>query len=210
MFIVSAILHSFRRWLPFQFRDLYRFEVNDFNTHMILNDSNGRKVHSMFLSVCFFSAILFIQDLLRDLTEPAKKAKINKHRGQLTCPRAQPHFQIRLAPKFQDGAGNKRSELNFVNGRHYILPTKTTSIERDWDWILDTLWHVIPTKDAYDVLYSPLGDSPFFCFQLYYIWEIAFSPTKDEYNEYNRISANIIHEVLKDDSDISWGYVIHI
>ena len=51
-------------------------------------------------------SILFIQDLPRDLTEPAKKAKINKHRGQLTCPRAQPHFQIRLAPKFQDGAGN--------------------------------------------------------------------------------------------------------
>ena len=40
------------------------------------------------------------------LQNPQKKAKINKHRGQLTCPRAQPHFQIRLAPKFQDGAGN--------------------------------------------------------------------------------------------------------
>ena len=51
-------------------------------------------------------SILFIQDLPRDLTEPAKKAKIDKHKGQLTCPRAQPHFQIRLAPKFQDGAGN--------------------------------------------------------------------------------------------------------
>ena len=50
-------------------------------------------------------SILFIQDLPRDLTEPAKKAKIDKHKGQLTCPRAQPHFQIRLAPKFQDGAG---------------------------------------------------------------------------------------------------------
>ena len=24
-------------------------------------------------------------------------------------------------------------------GRHYILPTKTTSIERDWDWILNNL-----------------------------------------------------------------------
>ena len=24
-------------------------------------------------------------------------------------------------------------------GRHYILPTKTTSIERDWDWILNSL-----------------------------------------------------------------------
>ena len=34
-------------------------------------------------------------------------------------------------------------------------------------------------------MYSPLGDSPFFCFELYYIWEIAFSPRKDEYNEYN-------------------------
>ena len=66
-------------------------------------------------------------------------------------------------------------------------------------------------KDAYDVLmYSPLGDSPFFCFELYYIWEIAFSPTKDEYNEYNCILANIVHEVLKHVSDISWGYVIHI
>ena len=94
-------------------------------------------------------------------------------------------------------------------GRHYILPTKTTSIERDWDWILDTLWHVIPTKDAYDVLvYSPLGDSSFFCFD--YIWEIAFSPTKDEYNEYICILANIAHEVLTHVSDISWGYVIHI
>ena len=50
-------------------------------------------------------SILFIQDLPRDLTEPAKKAKIDKHKGQLTCPRAQPHFQIRLAPKFQHGAG---------------------------------------------------------------------------------------------------------
>ena len=116
VFIVGPVLHSFRRRLPFQLHDLYRFEVNDFKTHMILNDSNGRKVHSMFLSVCFFSAILFIQDLLRDLTEPAKKAKINKHRGQLTCPRVQPHFQIRLAPKFQDGASNKkRSELDLIN-----------------------------------------------------------------------------------------------
>ena len=71
--------------------------------------------------------------------------------------------------------------------------------------------HVIPKKDAYDVLmYSPLEDSPFFCFELYYIWEIAFSPTKDEYNEYNCISANIVHEVLKHVSDISWGYVIHV
>ena len=70
---------------------------------------------------------------------------------------------------------------------------------------------IIPKKDAYDVLmYSPLGDSPFFCFELYYFWEIAFSPTKDEYNEYNFISANIVHEVLKHVSDISWGYVIHI
>ena len=68
--------------------------------------------------------------------------------------------------------------------------------------------HVIPKKDAYDVLmYSPLRDSSFFCFELYYIWEIAFSPTKDEYNEYNCISANIVHEVLKHVSDISWGYV---
>ena len=73
------------------------------------------------------------------------------------------------------------------------------------------LVHVIPKKDAYDVLmYSPLEDSPFFCFELYYIWEIAFSPTKDEYNEYNCISANIVHEVLKHVSDISWGYVIHV
>ena len=64
----------------------------------------------------------------------------------------------------------------FIEGRHYILPTKTTLIDRDWDWNLDTLWHVIPTKDAYDVLMSsPLGDSPFFRFELYYIWEIAFS-----------------------------------
>ena len=78
----------------------------------------------------------------------------------------------------------------------------TTSIDRDWDWILDTLWHVIPTKDACDVLmYSPLGDSPFFCFELYYIWEIAFSPAKDEYNEYNCILANIVREVLKYVSD---------
>ena len=71
---------------------------------------------------------------------------------------------------------------------------------------------VIPTKDAYDVLmYSPLGDTPFFCFELYYIWEIAFSPTKDEDKEYNCISANIVHEVLKHVSDISWGYdVRHI
>lgn len=60
----------------------------------------------MFLSVFFFSAVLFIQDLPRDLTQPAKKAKIDKHKGQLTCPTAQPHFQTRLAPKFQDGAGN--------------------------------------------------------------------------------------------------------
>ena len=105
----------------------------------------------------------------------------------------------------------KRLEMSFLCGRHYILPTKTTSIERDWDWILDILWHVIPTKEAYDVLmYSPLGDSLFFCFELYYIWEIAFSPTKDEDNEYNRILANIVHDVLKHVSDISWGYVIHI
>ena len=55
-----------------------------------------------------------------------------------------------------------------------------------------------------------LGDSPFFCFELNYIWEIAFSPTKGEYNEYNCISANIVHEVLKHVSDTSWGYVIHI
>ena len=54
-------------------------------------------------------------------------------------------------------------------------------------------------------MYSPLGDSPFFCFELYYIWEIAFSPTKDEYNEYNCILANIVHEVLKHVSDISGG-----
>ena len=52
-------------------------------------------------------------------------------------------------------------------------------------------------------MYSPLGDSPFFCVELYYIWEIAFSPTKDEYNEYNCILANIVHEVLKHVSDIS-------
>ena len=73
---------------------------------------------------------------------------------------------------------------------------------------------MIPRKDAYDVLmYSPLADSPFFVLSelyIYYIWEIAFSPTKDEYNEYNCISANIVHEVLKHVSDISWGYVIHI
>ena len=50
----GAVLHSFRRRLPFQFHDLYRFEVKDFKTDMISNDSNGRKVHSMFLSVCFF------------------------------------------------------------------------------------------------------------------------------------------------------------
>ena len=55
-----------------------------------------------------------------------------------------------------------------------------------------------------------LGDSPFFCFELNYIWEIAFSPTKGEYNEYPSILANIVHEVLKHVSDISWGYVIHI
>ena len=66
-------------------------------------------------------------------------------------------------------------------------------------------------KDAYDVLmYSPLEDPPFFRFELYYIWEIAFSPTKDEYSEYNCILANIVHEVLKHVSDISWVYVIHI
>ena len=72
---------------------------------------------------CFFRCVFFLQSYSsktfhdpRDLTEPAKKAKINKHRGQLTCPRAQPHFQIRLAPKFQDGVGNKkRSELDFIN-----------------------------------------------------------------------------------------------
>ena len=55
-----------------------------------------------------------------------------------------------------------------------------------------------------------LGDSPFFCFELNYIWEIEFSPTKGEYNEYNCILANIVHEVLKHVSDISWDYVIHI
>ena len=46
-------------------------------------------------------------------------------------------------------------------------------------------------------MYSPAGDSPFFCFELNYIliifnyfnyiWEIAFSPTKGEYNKYNCI-----------------------
>ena len=51
-------------------------------------------------------------------------------------------------------------------------------------------------------MYSPLGDSPFLCFELYYIWEIAFSPTKDEYNEYNCILAHIVHEVLKHVSDL--------
>ena len=66
-------------------------------------------------------------------------------------------------------------------------------------------------KDAYDVLmYSPLGDSPFFCFELNYIWEISFSPTKGGYNEYNCILANIVVEVLKHVSHISWGYVILI
>ena len=66
-------------------------------------------------------------------------------------------------------------------------------------------------KDAHDVLmYSPLGDSPFFCSELNYIWEIAFSPTKGEYNEYNCILANIVDEVLKHVSDISLGYVKHI
>ena len=40
-----------------------------------------------------------------------------------------------------------------------------------------------------------------------YIWEIAFSPTKGEYNEYNCILANIVHEVLKHVSDISWGNI---
>ena len=54
-----------------------------------------------------------------------------------------------------------------------------------------------------------LGDLPFFCVELN-IWEIAFSPTKGEYNEYNCILVNIVHEVSKYVSDISWGYVIHI
>ena len=31
-------------------------------------------------------------------------------------------------------------------GRHYILPTKTTSIERDWDWILNNL--KVVTEDS--------------------------------------------------------------
>ena len=104
----GAVLHSFRRRLPFQFHDLYRFEVKDFKTDMISNDSNGRKVHSMFLSVCFFFLQSYSSKTFQEILQthpPAKKAKINKHRGQLTCPRAQPHFQIRLAPKFRDGAG---------------------------------------------------------------------------------------------------------
>ena len=33
---------------------------------------------------------------------------------------------------------------------------------------------------------------------------------KGEYNEYSCILANIVHEVLKHVSVISWGYVIHI
>ena len=61
---------------------------------------------------------------------------------------------------------------------------------------------------CFDVFAS--RDSPFFCFELYYIWEIAFSPTKNKYNEYNCILANIVHEDLKHVSDISWGYVTHI
>ena len=32
------------------------------------------------------------------------------------------------------------------NGRQYILPTKTTSIERDWDWILNNL--KVVTEDS--------------------------------------------------------------
>ena len=56
----------------------------------------------------------------------------------------------------------------------------------------------IPTKDAYDVLtYSPPGDSPFCCFGLNNVWEIEFSRTKGEYNEYNCILANFVREVLK-------------
>lgn len=60
---------------------------------------------------CFFRCVFFFCSLIHP--RPSKrsyrtrqKAKINKHRGQFTCPRAQPHFQIRLAPKFQDGVGN--------------------------------------------------------------------------------------------------------
>ena len=41
----------------------------------------------------------------------------------------------------------------------------------------------------------------FFCFGLNNIWEIEFSPTKGEYNEYNCILANIAREVLKYVSD---------
>ena len=33
-----------------------------------------------------------------------------------------------------------------ILGRHYILPTKTTSIERDWDWILNNL--KVVTEDS--------------------------------------------------------------
>ena len=53
-----------------------------------------------------------------------------------------------------------------------------------------------------------LGDSPFFCFELF--GRLRSRQQRMNINEYNCISANIVHEVLKHVSDISWVYVIHI
>ena len=60
-----------------------------------------------------------------------------------------------------------------------------------------------------DMLYQRKKPTMFWCIRLSGIrlsFEIAFSPTKGEYNEYNCILANIVDEVLKHVSDISWGY----
>ena len=45
-------------------------------------------------------------------------------------------------------------------GRHYILPTKTTSIERDWDWILKNL--TVVTEDSRKLYgwYSRITEHP--------------------------------------------------
>ena len=124
MFIVGAVLHSFRGRLPFQFHDLYRFEVKDFKTDMISNPSTAEKSIPCFFRVFFFCSLIHPRPSKR--SEPAKKAKINKHRGQLTCPKAQPHFQMRLAPKFQDGAG-------IVHWTSKTVPISRRNWQK-WNW----------------------------------------------------------------------------
>ena len=97
---------------------------------MILYLSNGRKIYSFILTALFFQEILNLQKRQKRPKKKQNKTKqTNKHSGQLTCPRAQPQFQIRLAPKFQDGV----TDLNFINSPDLSKKrTDRSEIEKNW------------------------------------------------------------------------------